>query len=52
MQVRSSKSSGQRVFFTLPLPVGLIQRFLDRRSKNARVIITEAEKRGHFHVDL
>jgi hypothetical protein len=50
MQVRSRKD-GRKVFFTLPLPLSLIQRFLDRRG-NARIIIGEPRKGGHFHVDL
>jgi hypothetical protein len=50
MQVRSRKD-GRKVFFTLPLPLSVIQRFLDRRG-DARIIIGEPRKGGHFHVDL
>lgn len=52
MQVRSRKSDGHKVFFTLPLPVSMIQNFLARKSNRGQVVITQAKKNGKFHLDL
>lgn len=52
MQVRSRKSGGRKVFFTMPLPVSMIQNYLARKAGNGKVTITEAKKSGNFHVDI
>jgi hypothetical protein len=51
MQVRSRKDNGHKVFFTLPLPVSMIQNFLARRG-SGRVTVTQAKPTGKFHLDL
>lgn len=52
MQVRSRKSGGHKTFFTLPLPVSMIQNYLARKGGKGKVTITEAKKSGKFHIDI
>lgn len=52
LQVRSRKENGQRVYINMPLPLGLIQRFVNSRSGSGRIVINEARKSGKIHLEL